>query len=272
MESAHHSLSRPDRNNTADVPSFTLHTALSAIPFVSDLCGVDVQWFQERSSQDLPNSKELSVYMTWGFLFGSKNFCKLLCVSWEVFVLHGYDWIHWVAKSCTTTAYRWYCVIHFLHWELCDPQLLNHQNFLFWARLYQHVFCKKPLFCSSSSRYRSLGLSGSECRHCAYPSQVPLLLATPMVIHEKNWKCLDPWAPGFPVTLKDYFHRTNFLWTPVVSPASHAKDRFVLLRVLHVYFCFRFLSVYAAGFPVTPLSYFHFIRVLDFRCICLTRR
>ena len=21
--------------------------------------------------------------------------------------LHGYDWIHWVAKSCTTTAYRW---------------------------------------------------------------------------------------------------------------------------------------------------------------------
>ena len=26
-----------------DVPSFTLRTALSAIPFVSDLCGVDVQ-------------------------------------------------------------------------------------------------------------------------------------------------------------------------------------------------------------------------------------
>ena len=45
--------------------------------------------------------------MTLGFLFGSKNFCKLLSVSWEVFVLHGYDWIHWVAKSCTTTAYRW---------------------------------------------------------------------------------------------------------------------------------------------------------------------
>ena len=45
--------------------------------------------------------------MTLGFLFGYKNFCKLLCVSWEVFVLHGYDWIHWVAKSCTTTAYRW---------------------------------------------------------------------------------------------------------------------------------------------------------------------
>ena len=41
------------------------------------------------------------------WLFGSKNFCKLLCVYCEVFLLHGYAWIHWVAKSCTTTAYRW---------------------------------------------------------------------------------------------------------------------------------------------------------------------
>ena len=45
--------------------------------------------------------------MTLGFLFGSKNFCKLLWVSCEVFVLRGYAWIHWVAKSCSTTAYRW---------------------------------------------------------------------------------------------------------------------------------------------------------------------
>ena len=34
-------------------------TAPSAIPCVSDLCGVDVQGFQERSSQALPNSKEI---------------------------------------------------------------------------------------------------------------------------------------------------------------------------------------------------------------------
>ena len=44
--------------------------------------------------------------MTFSFPVGSKNFCKVLSVSWEVFVLHGYDWIHWVV-SCTTTAYRW---------------------------------------------------------------------------------------------------------------------------------------------------------------------
>ena len=45
--------------------------------------------------------------MTLSFLPGSKNFCQLLWVSCEVFVLHGYAWNHWVAKSCTTTAYRW---------------------------------------------------------------------------------------------------------------------------------------------------------------------
>ena len=32
-----------DCNNTADATSFTLRTALLAIPFVSDLCGVDIQ-------------------------------------------------------------------------------------------------------------------------------------------------------------------------------------------------------------------------------------
>ena len=45
--------------------------------------------------------------MTLGFPSGSKTFCELLWVSCEDFVLHGYAWIHWVAKSCTTTAYRW---------------------------------------------------------------------------------------------------------------------------------------------------------------------
>ena len=39
MESVKHFSSRPDCNYTAEVPSVTLRTALSAIPFVSDLCG-----------------------------------------------------------------------------------------------------------------------------------------------------------------------------------------------------------------------------------------
>ena len=45
----------PDGNNT------DLRTGLSAIPFVSDLCGVDVAMIPGKISQALPNSKELSV-------------------------------------------------------------------------------------------------------------------------------------------------------------------------------------------------------------------
>ena len=43
MESAHHFSSRPDCNNTADVPSLILRTALSAITLVSDLRGDDAE-------------------------------------------------------------------------------------------------------------------------------------------------------------------------------------------------------------------------------------
>ena len=96
MESAHHSLSRPDCNSTADVPSFTLRTVLSAIPFVSDLCGVDVLWFQDNSSEDLH----------FRFPRRLQNFIRFFWVSWEVFVLLGLDCFHRVAKFCTTTAYR----------------------------------------------------------------------------------------------------------------------------------------------------------------------
>ena len=87
MESDHHFSSNPDCNNTADVPSFTLRAALSAIPFVSDGWGADVLWFHDNSSQDGPNSKELSVCTTAGFCDGSRNFFELVSVSYDVFVL-----------------------------------------------------------------------------------------------------------------------------------------------------------------------------------------
>ena len=83
MESAHHFF-MPDLIATIlqDIPSFTLRTALSAIQFVSDLCGVDLQRFQERSSQDFGQiPRNCQCKWTLGFPFGSKNFCKLLSVS-----------------------------------------------------------------------------------------------------------------------------------------------------------------------------------------------
>ena len=66
----------PDCSNTADVPSFTRRTALSAMPFVSDRWGVDVPWFHDKTSHAFPNSIELSVYTTFGACDDSKNFLK----------------------------------------------------------------------------------------------------------------------------------------------------------------------------------------------------
>ena len=50
---------RPDCKNTVEVPSFTLCTALSALPFVSDLRGVDVQWFRWSEKWFLVHVKKL---------------------------------------------------------------------------------------------------------------------------------------------------------------------------------------------------------------------
>ena len=123
MESVHHCSSRPDCNSTG--------TALSANPLVSDLCGVDVHWFQENSShssQDLPNSMELSVRMTFGFLVGSKNFCKLFSVS-EKSLFHTDRIVTTALPSLVPLQRIDDCsAIHILHCELCDPQLLKHQK------------------------------------------------------------------------------------------------------------------------------------------------
>ena len=86
--------------------------------------------------------------------------------------------------------------IHFLNKEFCVLRFSSRPKFPGWARLYQHVFCKKPSLFLSSSGYRYLGPSESACRHYAHPNPLPLLLVTPLVIHEKNWQCLD--IQGFP--------------------------------------------------------------------------
>ena len=126
------------------------------------------------------------------------------------FVFRVYDCYHCTAKSCTTTHIGDCCAIHFLDCEFCDLQLSSHQMFPLWARLYQHVFCKKTSLFTSSSIYRNWGPSESACRHCAHSNPVPLLLATPLVIDE-NWKCLGIQAVGFFVALKDNVHRPNSL-------------------------------------------------------------
>ena len=52
------------------------------------------------------------------------------------------DCSHWVAKSCTTTAYRWLLRDSLrILWFASSPR-----KFQLWARMYKHVFCKKPSF------------------------------------------------------------------------------------------------------------------------------
>ena len=91
---------------------------------------------------------------------------------------------------CCVDAYRW-LLRDSLHWEFCDLQLSSHRNVPLWAGLFQHVFCKKPSLFLSSSRFRNLGPS----------NPVPLLLTTPLVIHEKNVLILrrrvSPWLTTF---------------------------------------------------------------------------
>ena len=120
-------------------------------------------------------------------------------------------------------------VIHFLHWEFCDLLLSSHKKLPLWARLYQHVFCKKPSLFLSSSRYRSLGPSESACWHYAYPSPVPLLLAAPLVIHEKSWR-----------VLVEHHYPPDSLWDSVAIPAPLATVHFVILRRLHCFCVFGF--------------------------------
>ena len=79
--------SRPDRNSTAGVPSPFLRNALSAIPLVSNVLTYNDSRKGLRKICQIQETCQCG--MTFGFLLDSKNFCKLFCVSCEVFVLHG---------------------------------------------------------------------------------------------------------------------------------------------------------------------------------------
>ena len=112
--------------------------------------------------------------MTFGFFVGSKNFCKLLWVSYEVLVLHGYDWIHWVAKSCTTTAYLWLLrdsqpSLRTLWSAVIKWPKFSARGTTLPVRLLHGALVILVLL--QISQFRS---SGNEYKHCVYPNPVPL--------------------------------------------------------------------------------------------------
>ena len=126
--------------------------------------------------------------MTLGFLSGSKNFCKLLFVSCEVFVLHGYDWIHWVAKSCTTTAYRW--LFRDSHFSLRTLWSVIIKSPIIFCTRYgsANASSARALVIWSFDRSRNFGLWWNEYKHCAYPNPHFSYTWALKIFHEKNWR------------------------------------------------------------------------------------
>ena len=148
--------------------------------------------------------------MTLGFLSGSKIFCKLLCVSWEVFVLHGYDWIHWVAKSCTTIAYRWLFRDSQLSLRTLWSAVIKSPNFSARGaappiRLLHGALVILVLL--QISQFRSLEI---EYKHCAYPNPHVSWMWALKILHEKNWR-VSLWV-------QELCHPRDFLWILAATP------------------------------------------------------
>ena len=152
-----------------------MRITLSATPFVSDRWGVEIRWFHDRSSQDLSNSNEWSVLMTFGLCDGSKNFRHrfsgfLVKISFCTDTTGSIEWPRLVPRQRTSEC----LLIHIPHWGLCDQPLSSHQNFLLEVELRQCVFCKEPLSFWFASRLRNFGLLGSEYKYCASLILMPL--------------------------------------------------------------------------------------------------
>ena len=129
--------------------------------------------------------------MTLGFLFGSKNFCELLWVSCEVFVLHGYAWIHWVAKSCTTTANRWL-------FRDSHPSLRT------------FVICCNQITKIFSTKYGSANASSARSP-CNFGPFTDLAISVALkTLLEENWRVS--------LLVQEFHHPPNFLWILAATP------------------------------------------------------
>ena len=172
--------------------------------------------------------------MTFGFPVGSRNFCRLVWVSWEKFL---------------------FCTDRIATTEL--PNLAPQQRTDDHAATHipppntpRPAAIKPNLPALGTTRpvhllQEALVIFGSECRYCACLDPVPLLLEAPLVIHEKSWESIDVVEHSYPPVSP---------WNLVAIPANLARVHFVILRRLHFSLCFRFLLIHATGFSVTPHS------------------
>ena len=100
----HEPLETPDCTIKAEVPSLTLRTALSLIPFVSGRRGVDASCVQHLSSQARKNYCLCGLLL--GFRSGGRNRCRRTMVPCFGLRLGNDNMsIRFVNKPCTTTAH-----------------------------------------------------------------------------------------------------------------------------------------------------------------------
>ena len=216
-------------------------------PFISELCGVDLQWFQEKCNKlcQIPKNSQ----------------CKWLLASWSAPRTYASSLAFpeklpfYMGKIVSTEEPNLvppqriddYVETHILRCRLCDLQFFNHQNCPLWTRRYQCVFSKKTSEFSSSNRYCNSGLLGKNKMLC--------LLGTTFARGSKSnsWEELE-------ISRCSGTHSST-------NPCSNSYSQSGTPR--HFYFGFRYLLICTTGLPVLmiPRSHFHFFLLLEFRCL-----
>ena len=203
--------------------------------------------------------------MTSGFLSGSNNFCKLLCVSWEVFVLHGYDWIHWVAKSCTTIENRWLFRDSQLSLKTLWSAVIKSPKFSARGtapplRLLHGPCDFGPLTDLAISVLREVSK-----KHSVYPNPHFSWVWALKMVHEKNWRVS--------LCVQELCHLQDSIWILAAIPVSRNDTGLpVLARDPHFYLVLGFGLVYSTtllmfqnstGLTVLAFPQVHLTRLRD---------
>ena len=195
--------------------------------------------------------------MTLGFLSGSKNFCELLCVSWEVFVLHGYDWIHWVAKSCTTIASM--IVSRFTTFT---------ENFVIWCYPVTKKFSTRYGSAIASSA-RSPGTFGPLTDLAISVFREVSINTAFTQIHTSSRCRFWRWfmrRTGVCVCLcvQELYHPRDFLWILAAIPVcQNTTGRPVLNRGLRFYLVLDFWLAWSTGRSVLSVQHVILTQMLD---------
>ena len=119
------------------------------MPFVSDRWSVEVRWFHDKTSHGFPNSIEFSVF----YFRSVRRFQEFLTSLVKIFILHGKIWIHWAARSCTTTACRWMSLDSHPSLRTLWSAIIKSPNFLLEVKLRQCVFCEGPCHFGSQTDF-----------------------------------------------------------------------------------------------------------------------